>query len=170
MKTNSSLIIFIHGAGILPAQQEEPDGKYWSFSFQKAGAIYSQNNGICDRNVEEQIKKCGLIGVEALFNGAFNIKTVCFSGGALREMRICMMHIILFKFNDAHGTIVKIKVFFVREVPGDGGIPKALPLKESDNVQIDIFNWDQTVGLIHPWPVKLPAQVKDAGASSDKQL
>lgn len=170
MKTNSSLIIFIHGAGILPAEQE-PDGKYWSLPFQKAEALYSQNNWIYDKNVEEQIKKCGLIGVEAWFNGASYIKAGCFSGGALIGMRICMMHIILFKSIDDHGTIVKIKVFFAREVPGDGGIPKAVPLRESNNVQrlislIGIKRW----ALYTPSPVKLPAQAKDAGSSSDKQL
>ena len=69
-----------------------------------------------------------------------------------------------------HSNNISPKVFFDREVPGDRGIQKALSLRESNNVQVDIFNWDHMVGHSHASPVKLPEPMKDAGERSNKRL
>jgi DNA primase len=136
--------------------------------FQKGLGIYNQDNLLCDRNTQEHIKKSGLIVVEGLFDGASFIEAGSFNGGALMGMQISMMQIALLKFIDAHVKI--IKVFFDRNVPGGGGVQKALSLPENNGFQVDIFIWHQIVCHSHASPVKLPEQMKDTGDMSAKQL
>jgi len=76
-------VILSHTGRALSRQQEERDGKYWSYPFRKALEIYNQDQLVLDKEARDQAGKFGLILVEGYFDVAKLVAAGCRNVGAL---------------------------------------------------------------------------------------
>jgi DNA primase len=162
--------ILTHTGRALTAEQEEMDGKYWSFPFHKGLEIYNQDKLLLDNEARCQLKEFGLILVEGFFDVASLVEAGCLNVGALMGSQISQEQITRLKFIDTHVEISRIKLFLDRDKAGHEGAQKAFSLIKNSGFQADIFNWNQTFFNSKVSRVKIPDKVKDAGDMSVKQL
>ena len=159
-----------HTGRALTKEQEERDGKYWSFPFYKGLEIYNQDKLILDKNIHCQLKEFGLILVEGFFDVVSLVEAGFLNVGALMGSQISKDQIARLKLIAANVEIPKITVFLDRDNAGYEGAQKTNSLLNNSGFQVDIFNWEQTFFNSKMQEVKIPEKIKDPGDMSANQL
>lgn len=162
--------ILTHTGRALTKEQEERDGKYWSFPFYKGLEIYNQDKLILDKDVRCQLKEFGLVLVEGFYDVVSLVEAGCLNVGALMGSQISKDQITRLKFIAANVEISKINLFLDRDKAGYEGAQKTYSLLNNSGFQVDIFNWDQTFFNSKMQEVKISEKIKDPGDMSANQL
>jgi hypothetical protein len=66
-------IILSHSGRALSPEQEDREGKYWSYPFRKKLEIYNQDNLLLDEEARRQANVFGLILVEGFFDSSSTV-------------------------------------------------------------------------------------------------
>jgi transposase len=163
-------VILTHVGRALTAQQEETDGKYWSFPFFKRLEIYNQDKLLLDAPARQQVERFGLVLVEGFFDVAALIESGCLNVGALMGAHMTEEQMARVKFISSHVPIPKITVFLDRDEAGIAGAEKAVALLRSNGFSAEAFDWNQTFEQSGAELLKIPGTIRDPGDMSIKQL
>lgn len=164
-------MILTHCGRALTKEQEEMNGKYWSFPFHKSIEIYNQDNLINDVVVRNQIKHFGLILVEGFFDVASLVEAGCFNVAALMGAQMSFNQLNRLKFINSKINIPKILVFLDRDKAGVEGAKKTFSILSENGFKSKIFDWEQVLTRSLDNTVrKIPNNIKDAGDLSVEQI
>lgn len=136
-------VILTHSGRALTKEQEEQNGKYWSFPFHKSIEIYNQENLINDVVARNQIKCFGLILVEGFFDVASLVEAGCFNVAALMGAQMSLSQLDRLKFIHSKINIPKILVFLDRDKAGVVGAKKTYSILYKNGFNTKIFDWEQ---------------------------
>ena len=159
--------ILTHIGRALTLQQENADGKYWSFPFFKKLEIYNQDKLLLDTSAKDQVQRLGLVLVEGFFDAAALVESGCLNVGALMGAHMTEQQAARIKFISSHVEIPKITVFLDRDEAGVIGAQKTVAMLRKNGFSAEAFDWNQTLGSSF---VKIPMDVMDPGDMSSKQL
>ena len=159
--------ILTHIGRALTLQQENADGKYWSFPFFKKLEIYNQDKLLLDTSAKDQVQRLGLVLVEGFFDAAALVESGCLNVGALMGAHMTEQQAARIKFISSHVEIPKITVFLDRDEAGVIGAQKTVAMLRKNGFSAEAFDWNQTLGSSF---VKIPMDVMDPGDMSPKQL
>ena len=167
---NKSVIV-THSGRALTKEQEEENGKYWSFPFHKSIEVYNQDNLINDGVARNQIKHFGLILVEGFFDVASLVEAGCFNVAALMGAHISLSQLDRLKFIHSKITIPNIVIFLDRDKAGVDGAKKTGAILSKNGFNTKIFDWEQILICSSDLIVKkIPTTIKDVGDMSDEQI
>jgi len=163
-------VILTHVGRALTPQQEQTQGKYWSFPFFKRLEIYNQDKLLLDASASRQVQRFGLVLVEGFFDVAALVGSGCLNVGALMGSQMTEKQMARVKFISSHVAIPKITIFLDRDEAGIAGAEKAAAMLQNNGFSVGVFDWNQSFDRPDaPWP-NIPAKIKDAGDMSAKQL
>ncbi|MBE9573065.1 MAG: toprim domain-containing protein [Proteobacteria bacterium] len=163
-------VILTHVGRALTPEQEETDGKYWSFPFLKRLEIFNQDKLLLDASARQQVERFGLVLVEGFFDVAALVESGCLNTGALMGSHMTEEQMALIKFISSRVPISKITVFLDRDEAGITGAEKAVALLRSNGFSAQAFDWNQTFEPSGLSLAKIPAAIRDAGDMSPRQL
>jgi transposase len=162
--------ILTHVGRALTPQQEETEGKYWSFPFFKRLEIFNQDKLLLDASARQQVERFGLVVVEGFFDVAALVGSGCLNVGALMGSQMTEKQMARVKFISSHVAIPKITMFLDRDEAGIAGAEKTAAMLQNNGFSVGVFNWNQTFDLPDaPWP-NIPARIKDAGDMAVREL
>ncbi len=142
-RNGSGSIILTHVGRALTLEQEERDGKYWSFPFFKGLELYNQDKLLFDDEAIRQVEHIGLVLVEGFFDAAALIESGCLNVGAIMGSHLTDNQVERLKFIASRITIPRIIIFLDRDEAGRGGSAKAALLLKSNGFRPEPFDWDQ---------------------------
>ena len=163
-------IILAHAGRALNQEQENSDGKYWSFPFHKSLEIFNQDKLILDALTQQQVKQYGLILVEGFFDVAALIGAGCLNVGALMGAQITEQQVDRIKVIDSFVKLPKIMMFLDRDEAGISGTRRSSVLLKKNGFTVEQFDWDQKFNRTGAAPATIPANIRDAGDMTLKQL
>lgn len=163
-------IILTHTGRALTPQQEERDGKYWSFPFSKGLEIYNQDKLLLDDEAIYQIEQFGVVLVEGFFDAAILIESGCLNVGAIMGSHLTDKQVERLKFIASRITIPRITVFLDRDEAGKGGTAKAALLLMSNGFRSEPFDWNQVFANQDGSVTVIPGTICDPGDMSAHQI
>jgi len=154
-------IILSHiGRALLP-EQENSDGKYWSYPFRKGLEIYNQDQLLLDPEAGRQVNTFGLVLVEGFFDVAKLVEAGCRNVGALMGAHISAEQIERLGWIRSRIGFSRIVLFLDRDDAGQKGACRAFDLLRQHNFEVSLFDWDRNL---------IPDFVKDPADMSVQQL
>jgi len=168
--SGSKPVILTHVGRALTPQQEETDGKYWSFPFFKRLEIYNQDKLLLDPKARQQVERFGLVLVEGFFDVADLVESGCLNVGALMGSHMTEEQMVRVEFICSQVPIPKITIFLDRDEAGIAGTEKALALLQAKGFSAEAFDWNQTFERSGADLVKIPDAIRDAGDMSVRQI
>jgi transposase/5S rRNA maturation endonuclease (ribonuclease M5) len=151
---NLEPIILSHSGRALSGQQQERDGKYWSYPFRKGLEIYNQDHLRLDPQARRQCRESGLILVEGFFDAAKLVEAGCRNVGALMGSHISAEQIERLTGIHSRLRFPRIVLFLDRDQPGRDGAQRALERLRGHGFEISIFDWERD-------PEALPDSIQD---------
>lgn len=164
-------VILSHTGRALCQQQQDSDGKYWSYPFKKALELYNQDKVLLDEQARRQTRHHGLIVVEGFFDVAKLVEADCRNVVALMGNTISDEQIERLMWIRARIRFTQIVLFLDRDQAGTEGAQKTRQRLLVHGVEVSVFDWDQSV----LWPDKhtrsrIGASIEDPADLSVKQL
>jgi 5S rRNA maturation endonuclease (ribonuclease M5) len=163
-------IILSHSGRALSREQEDTDGKYWSYPFRKGWEIYNQDQLLLDEGASRQASRLGLILVEGFFDVAKLVEADCRNVGALMGAHISAEQIERLKWIRSRIGLPRIVLFLDRDQAGREGARKAAERLRCQGFEVKLFDWDRHV----PWngrsPGPIPESVQDPADMPVEQL
>jgi DNA primase len=163
-------VIVSHTGRALSRQQEDCDGKYWSYPFRKALEIYNQDKLLLDEEAHRQVNRFGLILVEGFFDVAKLVEANCLNVGALMGSDICQQQIKRLVWMGSRVQFDHILLFFDRDPAGQDGALKAQQILDHHGIPARVFDWNQTVSGNGKETQLIAASIKDPADMSVEQL
>jgi transposase/5S rRNA maturation endonuclease (ribonuclease M5) len=154
-------IILSHTGRALLSEQENSDGKYWSYPFRKGLEIYNQDQLLLDPEAVRQTCAFGLILVEGFFDLAKLVQAGCRNVGALMGAHISAEQIERLEWIRSRIGFSRIVLFLDRDEAGQKGARRAFDLLRQHNFEVSLFDWDRNL---------IPDFVKDPADMSVEQL
>jgi transposase/5S rRNA maturation endonuclease (ribonuclease M5) len=151
-------IVLSHSGRALSREQEERDGKYWSYPFRKGLEIYNQDHLLIDPQARRQSAESGLILVEGFFDAAKLVEAGCCNVGALMGAHITWEQIERLTWIHSRIRFPRIVLFLDRDQAGRDGAQQALERLRVRGFEISIFDWDRASGPI-PDSIQDPADM-----------
>ena len=136
-------VILSHVGRAVTKEQEEGDGKYWSYPFYKGLEIYNQDNLQLDDVAKKQVNQFGLLLVEGFFDVAALVSSGIFNVGALMGSQLTQQQIEKIKLINKQVKLSKITVFLDRDEAGISGSEKAVILLRNNGFSAVSFDWEQ---------------------------
>jgi hypothetical protein len=152
-------VILTHVGRALTREQEETEGKYWSYPFYRGLEIYNQDKLLLDPRAKFQVAHFGLVLVEGFFDVAALVEAGLLNVGALMGAQMTDKQVARLKFIGSRVAIPKITIFLDKDQAGTVGSEKALFLLRSNGFSVDLFDWNLA-----------SETTKDPGEISVKQL
>jgi len=149
-------IILSHTGRALMPEQENSDGKYWSYPFRKGLEIYNQDRLLLDPEAGRQMSAFGLILVEGFFDVAKLVEAGCRNVGALMGARISVEQIERLICIRSRVGFSRIVLFLDRDDAGQKGARQAFDRLRRHEFEVSIFDWK---GNLIPHTVKDPADM-----------
>ncbi|HOO41941.1 MAG TPA: toprim domain-containing protein, partial [Syntrophales bacterium] len=149
-------VILSHTGRALMPEQENSDGKYWSYPFRKGLEIYNQDHLLLDPEAGRQISAFGLILVEGFFDVAKLVEAGCRNVGALMGAHISIEQIERLVWIRSRVGFSRIVLFLDRDEAGQKGASQAFHRLRRHDFDVSIFDWD---GALIPHTVKDPADM-----------
>ena len=146
--------ILSHTGRALTQEQENLDGKYWSYPFRKGLEIYNQDHLLLDPEVGRQMNASGLVLVEGFFDVAKLVEAGCRNVGALMGAHISIEQIERLGWIRSRIGFSRIVLFLDRDEAGQKGACRALELLHQYGFEVSVFDWN-----LIPDPVKDPADM-----------
>jgi DNA primase len=155
------LIILSHAGRALTPEQENSDGKYWSYPFRKGLEIYNQDKLLFDPEASRQLSAFGLVLVEGFFDAAKLVEAGCRNVGALMGAHISPEQIERLKWIRSRIAFPRIVLFLDRDDAGRKGTGRAFELLQQHSFEVSVFDWNRTL---------IPDSAKDPADMSVEQL
>jgi len=154
-------IILSHTGRALLPEQENSDGKYWSYPFRKGLEIYNQDQLLLDPEAARQTTAFGLVLVEGFFDVAKLVEAGCRNVGALMGAHISAEQIERLGWMQSRLGFSRIVLFLDRDDAGRKGASQASDRLRQHNYEVSLLDWDRTL---------IPDFVKDPADMSVEQL
>jgi DNA primase len=154
-------IVLSHTGRAISREQEDADGKYWSYPFKKGLEIYNQDQLFLDEEARRQANQFGLILVEGFFDVAKLVQADCRNVGALMGATVSAQQIQRLVWLNRRLRIPHILLFLDRDPAGHDGARLARRKLRQHDMAVKVFDWDQKVsgnGQI-PESIKDPADL-----------
>jgi len=149
-------IILSHSGRALSLQQEESDGKYWSYPFRKGQEIYNQDQLLLDTEACSQANTLGLILVEGFFDVAKLVEADCRNVGALMGSHVSREQIERLTWIHSRIRFPRIVLFLDRDRAGQDGARQALEQLHNHNFEVSVFDWDRDMSGDSQDPADMP--------------
>jgi 5S rRNA maturation endonuclease (ribonuclease M5) len=163
-------VIISHTGRALSRQQEERDGKYWSYPFRKALEIYNQDQLLLDEQARRQCEKFGLILVEGFFDVAKLVAAGCRNVGALMGSAISAEQIERLSWIRNRLQLPCILLFLDRDRAGQQAAGKIQQQLEHHKLSVTVFDWHQKASVNGQSPEPIPASIQDPADMTVDQL
>jgi transposase/5S rRNA maturation endonuclease (ribonuclease M5) len=163
-------IILSHSGRALSPEQEDRDGKYWSYSFRKGLEIYNQDKLLLDEEARRQANVFGLILVEGFFDVAKLVEAGFRNVGALMGSQIAAEQIDRLEWLRSRIGFSRIVLFLDRDQAGREGARKAANRLRGHNFEVSVFDWDLSISWNGHSPGPLPNSIADPADMSVAQL
>lgn len=162
-------IILSHsGRALLPEQQDQ-DGKYWSYPFRKGREIYNQDQLLLDEEAVRQTRAFGLVLVEGFFDVAKLVEAGCRNVGALMGAHLSAEQIERLTWIRSRIGFSRIVLFLDRDNAGRNGARQALERLQQHGFEVSVFDWDRnTPGIANGEPI--PDSIQDPADMSVERL
>jgi transposase/5S rRNA maturation endonuclease (ribonuclease M5) len=153
-------IILSHTGRALMPEQENSDGKYWSYPFRKGLEIYNQDQLLLDPEAGRQASTFGLVLVEGFFDVAKLVEAGCRNVGALMGAHISAEQIERLVWIRSRIGFSRIVLFLDRDETGRKGACQAFERLRQNHFEVSVFDWDRGLsGDLIPDSVQDPADM-----------
>ncbi len=163
-------VILTHTGRALSMEQEELNGKYWSYPFKKAWEIYNQDNILLDEAALAQTNMCGLILAEGFFDVAKLVEADCRNAVALMGSTISVEQIERLVWIRSRVRFPRILLFLDRDPAGQTGALQVRERLSHHGFSVTVFDWEQLVSFNGEKPQPIPKSIKDPADMSVEQL
>ncbi|MFH1147145.1 MAG: IS21 family transposase [Pseudomonadota bacterium] len=167
---NLQPVILSHTGRALSREQEDSNGKYWSYPFRKGWEIYNQDQLLLDEEAWRQTNKFGLILVEGFFDVAKLVEADCRNVGALMGTAISAEQIERLAWIRTRVGFPHILLFLDRDQAGRDGVQQARERLRHHNLAVTVFDWDQKVSCNGQVAERIPDSIQDPADMSVEQL
>jgi transposase/5S rRNA maturation endonuclease (ribonuclease M5) len=167
---NLQPVILSHTGRALSRQQEDSDGKYWSYPFRKGWEIYNQDQLLLDEEAWRQANKFGLILVEGFFDVAKLVEANCRNVGALMGSAVSAEQIERLAWIRSRVGFPYILLFLDRDQAGQDGVGQARERLRHHKLAVTVFDWDQKVSWNGQAAELIPESIQDPADMSVEQL
>ena len=163
-------IILSHSGRALAPEQQDKDGKYWSYPFRKGQEIYNQDHLLMDEEAGRQARAFGLVLVEGFFDVAKLVEAGCRNVGALMGAHISAEQIERLAWIRSRIRFTRIVLFLDRDNAGRNGARQAFERLQQHNLEVSVFDWDgNTPASVHG-AEPIPDSIKDPADMSVERL
>jgi transposase/5S rRNA maturation endonuclease (ribonuclease M5) len=163
-------VILSHSGRALSREQEDSDGKYWSYPFRKGLEIYNQDKLLLDEEARHQANTLGLVLVEGFFDVAKLVEAGCRNVGALMGSHISVEQIERLEWMRSRTGFPRIVLFLDRDLPGREGAMQAGERLRCHNFEVSVFDWDRSMSWNGQGPEPIPSFIQDPADMSVEQL
>jgi transposase len=154
-------IILSHSGRALVPEQQDKDGKYWSYPFRKGQEIYNQDHLLLDEEAGRQASAFGLVLVEGFFDVAKLVEAGCRNVGALMGAHVSAEQIERLKWIRSRIGFARIVLFLDRDTTGRSGARQAFEPLRQHNFEVSVFDWDRTTPGSVSGAEPIPDSIKD---------
>jgi DNA primase len=162
-------VIVSHSGRALSNEQEDRDGKYWSYPFRKGLEIYNQDQLLLDKEAKDQAEKFGLILVEGFFDAAKLVAAGCRNVGALMGSSISAEQVERLVWMQSRLQFPYIRLFLDRDRAGQEAARKLRKRLGDHNLAVAVFDWNQ-MSLDGQTTGQIPESIQDPADMSVGQL
>jgi 5S rRNA maturation endonuclease (ribonuclease M5) len=163
-------IILSHSGRALAPEQQDQDGKYWSYPFRKGQEIYNQDQLLLDEEAGRQARAFGLVLVEGFFDVAKLVEAGCRNVCALMGAHITAEQIERLTWIRSRIGFARIVLFLDRDNAGRNGAIQAFERLRQHNFEVSVFDWDQNTPAGVDGAEPIPDSIKDPADMSVEQL
>jgi transposase/5S rRNA maturation endonuclease (ribonuclease M5) len=163
-------VILSHTGRALSREQEDSDGKYWSYPFRKGWEIYNQDQLLLDEQARQQANRFGLILVEGFFDVAKLVEADCRNVGALMGTAISAQQIERLAWIHTHVGSPHILLFLDRDQAGRDAMRQARERLRHRNLDVSVFDWDQKLSRNGQGTGLIPDSIQDPADMPVEQL
>jgi transposase/5S rRNA maturation endonuclease (ribonuclease M5) len=163
-------VILSHTGRALSREQEQINGKYWSYPFRKGWEIYNQDQILLDVKARQQLNSFGLILVEGFFDVAKLVEADCRNVGALMGTAISAEQIERLAWIRTRVGFPHILLFLDRDQAGRQAMHQAQKRLRHHNLQVIVFDWDQKLSCNGQEPELIPESIQDPADMTVEQL
>jgi 5S rRNA maturation endonuclease (ribonuclease M5) len=163
-------IILSHSGRALSPEQEDRDGKYWSYPFRKGLEVYNQDKLLLDEEARRQANVFGLVLVEGFFDVAKLVEAGCRNAGALMGSHIAAGQIDRLEWLRSRIGFSRIVLFLDRDRAGREGARNAADRLRGHNFEVSVFDWDLSMSWNSHSPGPLPNSIADPADMPVEQL
>jgi len=167
---NLKPVILSHTGRALNQQQEDSDGKYWSYPFRKGWEIYNQDKLLLDEEAYRQVTRFGLILVEGFFDVAKLVEADCRNVGALMGTALSSEQIERLTWLHSRVGFSHILLFLDRDQAGRNAASKIREQLVPHNLAVTVFDWDQKVSWNDQSEELIAESIQDPADMSVDQL
>ena len=154
-------IILSHSGRALTPEQQDEDGKYWSYPFRKGQEIYNQDQLVLEEEAGRQARAFGLVLVEGFFDVAKLIEAGCRNVCALMGAHLSAEQIERLTWIRSRIGFPRIVLFLDRDNAGRNGARQAFERLQEHNFEVSVFDWDRTTpGSVFD-AAPIPGSIKD---------
>jgi 5S rRNA maturation endonuclease (ribonuclease M5) len=154
-------VILSHSGRALSREQEDCDGKYWSYPFRKGWEIYNQDQLLLDEQARHQTHRFGLILVEGFFDVAKLVEADCRNVGALMGTAISAQQIERLAWIRTRVGFPHILLFLDRDQAGRNAMRQARDRLRQHNFAVGVFDWDQKLSGNGQGAQLIPESIQD---------
>jgi len=163
-------VILSHTGRALSTEQEERDGKYWSYPFRKALEIYNQDQLVLDQEARDQAGKLGLILVEGYFDVAKLVAAGCRNVAALMGTSISAEQIQRLLWIHNRLQLPYILLFLDRDRAGQQAADKIQQQLGRHKLAVTVFDWNQKVSVNGQSAQRIAQSIQDPADMAVDQL
>jgi 5S rRNA maturation endonuclease (ribonuclease M5) len=163
-------VIVSHTGRALNREQEQTNGKYWSYPFRKGWEIYNQDQLLLDERAREQVNRFGLILVEGFFDVAKLLEAGCRNVGALMGTTISGEQIERLAWIRERVAFPHIVLFLDRDRAGREAMRQIRERLGHRNLDVIVFDWDQQLSGNGQGPEPIPDSIQDPADMPVEQL
>ena len=163
-------VILSHVGRALSLEQEDSDGKYWSYPFRKGWEIYNQDQILLDEEAWRQANKFGLILTEGFFDVAKLVEAGCRNVVALMGSAISGEQIERLVWIQTLVRFPQILLFLDRDQAGLSGARQVREQLSHHGLSVTVFDWDQLVPLNGQGAQAIAESIQDPADMSVEQL
>jgi transposase/5S rRNA maturation endonuclease (ribonuclease M5) len=163
-------VIISHTGRALSREQQERDGKYWSYPFRKALEIYNLDQLVLDQEARDQTGKLGLILVEGYFDVAKLVQAGCRNVGALMGSSISAEQINRLLWIRNRLQLPYILLFLDRDKAGQQAAGKIQQQLGRHKLAVTVFDWNQKISVNGQSAERILQSIQDPADMTIDQL
>jgi 5S rRNA maturation endonuclease (ribonuclease M5) len=163
-------VILSHTGRALSREQEDRDGKYWSYPFRKGLEIYNQDQIVLDKKARSQAGKFGLILVEGYFDVAKLVQADCRNVGALMGSSISAEQIERLLWIRNRLQFPYILLFLDRDKAGKEAGGKIQQQLGNHKLAVTVFDWNKKLSVNRQSAEPIPQSIQDPADMTVDQL
>jgi 5S rRNA maturation endonuclease (ribonuclease M5) len=163
-------IILNHSGRALSREQEDSDGRYWSYPFRKGLEIYNQDHLPLDEEACRQVNTFGMVVVEGFFDVAKLVEASCRNVGALMGTHISAEQIERLAWIRSRIRFPRIVLFLDRDQAGRDAALQVGERLRSHNFEVSMFDWERNISLNGQGAEPITDSIQDPADMSVEQL